>query len=187
MNISDIFKLRKPNRFGHWGIELCIPIRTADSKRVFTQGSLGTDRTRDVLLTPPSKAELAENAKRVAIMSGLDLGRTWVGDMLEKFDLITDRKQLGDAISSAVATLADYGTKRGRATGNEVDETGSMVVLGDEKRGGREEDVTGHEVTGSASKQTGDAMRKWRDQDRERIKAMNEANQKAWPSAKPAA
>jgi hypothetical protein len=85
----------------------------------------------DPPLTPPTDAELAENAKRVATMSGLDLGRTWVGDLTEKLDLIKDRKQLGDTLASLVTALADYGTKCGRATGTELDETGTLAFQGD--------------------------------------------------------
>jgi hypothetical protein len=177
--ISDIFKLRQPNKYGHWGLELRAPFRTTDSKAVFTRGPIGTGaRARDAILSPPTQSEYAENARRVATMTGLDLGRVWAGDLKPKLDAIRDRKQLGDALSALVSELANYGTERGRQEGSEIDGTGALTFQGDELRGGREEDITGHK--------TGDAMRRWRNEDHARIEATQKANVKFY-GRKPAA
>ena len=182
MNISDIFKLRQGGKF--WGMELRQPIRTMDAKSYHVHSSMGTGRTRDVLLTPPTQAELAENAKRVASMSGLDLGRTWVGDLTEKLDLIKDRKQLGDALVSLVTALADYGTERGRGEGAELDDLGTLAFQGDEDPMLEGKGKPNPKDRSRAN--TGDAMRKWRDQDAKRNREVQEANRKFW-DRKPAA
>jgi hypothetical protein len=185
MKISDVFQLRRGGKF--WGLELRKPLQTLDSRKSYqTQGSLGTGRARDVLLTPPSQAELAENARRIASTAGLDLGKTWVGDLTEKLDAITDRKQLGDALSAMVSGLSEYGTARARGEGKELDGTGTLAFQGDE----RADDPLGHgkpNENDPATKRTGDAMRRWRNQDFARIEGTQEANRRFWHPDKPAA
>jgi hypothetical protein len=184
MNIADVFKLRVPDKYGNWGLELRQPLRTTDAK-FYTRGAMGTGRARDAILSPPTQAELAENAKRVATMSGLDLGRVWAGDLTEKLDLIKDRKQLGDTLSALVTTLADYGSERGRGKGAELDDLNTLKVEGGDEDPTLEGKGKPHpDDPGTA--RTGDAMRKWRDEDAKRNREVQKTNRAFWDK-KPAA
>ncbi len=188
MDAADVFKLRAPDKYGNWGLELRKPIQTTDS-RIYTRGAIGTGRTRDTLLTPPTQAEYAENARRVATMTGLDLGRVWAGDLKPKLDLIKDRKQLGDALSSLVQELGAYGTERGRGEGAELyggelesseaelGHTGSLTF------GGGEPERSAASVGDSGGAQ----LRAWRDKTAHEVRSMNKANRKFWNDRKPVA
>ena len=74
-------------------------IRTTDSAR----------RSRDAILSAVTPAESAANAKRVAGLSGLNLGRVWVGDLTEKLDALkADPTKFADALGAAMTALTDY-------------------------------------------------------------------------------
>jgi hypothetical protein len=76
-------------------------------------------RTRDVLLTPPTREEFAANQRRVARITGFDPGLVWTGDLapvgqavarvIDALSRVKDEAQQKQALSSAVVALADWG------------------------------------------------------------------------------
>jgi hypothetical protein len=87
--------------------------------------------TKDALLTPPTREELAENQRRTARMSGLELGRIWAGDLREKLDGIRDRAKVADALSSLMGALAEYGNERGKSE-PQAGPAGSLAFQGED-------------------------------------------------------
>jgi hypothetical protein len=90
---NENLRLRAPDKFGHWGIEAVRRVPTTDA------------RSRDSILSPLTPAESAANAKRVAAMAGLDLGKTWTGDL----------KPVGAAVAQVIDAIARIGDKQRRS------------------------------------------------------------------------
>jgi len=134
--------------------------------------------TTDTVISPPSKAELKENSERTARMSGLDLGRRWVGDLTEKLDAIQDPKEFADALSAIVGGIAEYGNNLGKSNAEEGP-AGALAFrrenLGDEE----EQEERQFEGNGATSeREPANDMRRWRNQDQARIESVQEANRK---------
>jgi hypothetical protein len=127
--------------------------------------------TKDAILSPPSREELAENQRRTAKMSGLDLGKLWIGDLKPKLDAIKgDRAKLADALSSLIVGLGEYGNRI--AQGDDPD-CKSSSASGSMRLGGAGS-------LASIGDSGGAQLRKWRDQTSNQVNSINAKNREFW-------
>jgi hypothetical protein len=153
-------------------------------------GKLGMERrvpSKDTILSPPTKEELEANVMRTNAMSGLDMGRRWVGDLTEKLNEIQDPNMAADMFSAVVDGIMEYGNELGKSNAEE----GTAGALAfrretppenlDEEEKGKEEEKREFLSNGATSKrEPSNDMKKWRNQDFARIESMQEANAKFW-------
>lgn len=126
-----------------------------------------SNQTLDTILTAATDEELAAYMTARAKMNP---GRVWDGyfkPMLEAIDKATRDEVLSN--------MAEYGNELGNSKAESETETTGLTFGGeneDEKEDEEKRDITGHKV--------GDAMRKWRGQDHDRISNMQKANEAFW-------
>jgi hypothetical protein len=99
-----------------------VRVRTMGS-RVYTTDS--APRSRDAILSPPTREELAANQRRTASMTGFDPGLVWSGEMkpvgeavtrvIDAIKRVKDQEMQKQALSAAVVALADYGNESSEA------------------------------------------------------------------------
>jgi hypothetical protein len=152
----SILKLRALDRFGNWGLEVRRSVPTTDAK------------TKDIVLTAATDAELATY---MAGRAKLNPGRVWDGVFKAALNAM-DRKTRDEVL----ANLEDY---EASIESGEMEEgpSGSLASTGDEKE---DEEEKRKDAGNGATSRVGDAMRKWRGQDHDRIAAMNKANADFW-------
>jgi hypothetical protein len=100
-----------------------VRVRMMEPVRFYTKDA--APRSRDTILSPPTREELAANQRRTASMSGLDLGMRWTGDLqpvgeavarvIDALKRVKDQAQQKQALSAAVVALADYGNESSEA------------------------------------------------------------------------
>jgi hypothetical protein len=142
------------------------PTRTTDSLRTLT--------SRDTLLLTPSPSEMAEWSRRMATMSGCDLGRLWVGDLTEKFDAIkaTDPAKFADAVTTVMGALADYSLGNDLGTSEASSGPAGSLAF----HGGVKPEFSKASVGDSGGAQ----MRRWRDQTSNVVASLNAKNAAFW-------
>jgi hypothetical protein len=122
-----------------------------------------SNQTLDTILTAATDEELAAY---MTARAKLNPGKVWDGylkPMLEAMDKATRDEVLSN--------MAEYelSSEPGEM---EAGPSGSLATTSDEKEDKEKKDITGHKV--------GDAMRKWRGQDHDRIANMQKANEAFW-------
>jgi hypothetical protein len=100
-----------------------VRVRMMEPVRFYTRDA--APRSRDAILSPPTREELAANQRRTASMSGLDLGMRWTGDLkpvgeavarvIDALSRVKDEALQKQALSAAVVALADYGNESSEA------------------------------------------------------------------------
>ena len=122
-----------------------------------------SNQTLDTILTAATDEELAAYMTTRAKMNP---GQVWDGyfkPMLEAMDKATRDEVLSN--------MTNYGNEL--ATSKSIGETeASGLIFGGENDEAGKTDITGHKV--------GDAMRKWRGQDHDRIADVQKANETFW-------
>jgi hypothetical protein len=137
----------------------------------------------DEILNAATEAELAENQRRVIKMTGLDLGKLWVGDLTLKLGLIQDRAKLKDAMKAIKDELTDFGNELGTSKAIGETETGELTFGGeneDEKEDEEKRKDIGNGATTKDWFKGGRQLRRWRDQTGSAIDAMQKANREFW-------
>lgn len=140
------------------------PFRTTDSRRTLT--------SRDALLSPPTASETAAWLARMATMSGLDLGRLWVGDLTSKLDAVksADPAKFADVVETITDALANYGN--GFASSTAVSgPSGSLTFNGSLSKA-------------SVDDSGGAQLRKLRDQTANEVAKINADNGAFWDKQK---
>jgi hypothetical protein len=130
-------------------------------------------QTLDTILTAATDEELAAYMTARAKMNP---GKVWDGyfkPMLEAMDKATR--------DEVMSNMANYGNQL--ATSEAVGETeASGLTFGGENSNGKEDEEKNPDGSTGKGKShpTGDAMRQWRGQDRDRIANMQKANESFW-------
>jgi len=150
----SVLKLRSLDKFGNWGLEVQRQVPTTDAK------------TRDIVLTAATDAELAQY---MAGRAKLNPGKVWDGVFKAALNAM-DKKTRDEVLSN----LEDY---EASSESGEMEEgpSESLASTGDEK----EDEEEKRKDIGNGAR-VGDAMRKWRGQDHDRIAAMQKANADFW-------
>lgn len=165
MSITDVFRIVTSGN-GQWRMVPKRPIQTTD-------GKFYTGRSRDTVLSTPTPAEMAEWSRRMATMSGCDLGRLWVGDLTSKLDAIKgDRTKLGDALTTVMDALADYSLGNDLSTSEASGGPSGSLAF----HGGVKPEFSKASVGDSGGAQ----LRKWRDQTSNEVKSINANNAAFW-------